>query len=499
MVCRMVSRFFFIFLLSISSVGVGAQTLSIISQLTLPALDDGWLEVDEAETISDYILDNGWPVSRSEAWSIVGLRVETYEKLSKNQTWHLWCQWGYELALNAKGNKIEGYIQSMVDYDDEVQLSFKLKHENLGFLLSRDVGSHLTEVSAHVQGEYLTNSARVNIVVGDHRLHWGTGVTIDRFDPYSSMRSPHRLSLKSRPFDAVYSNNPSLRRRGGALSLSRGRSWAAVSLDMSGQSLQVASSYFRTIKAGSNLINAGIIATSERRLGAVMSGEFDHISFQAEYAIEDGRCSFLNSVVMTVGRNTIVFGSLSNVEESNLGVQLGDYENSFKVIAKTKQGNTSLNILSNNEIPLSGLGVIQSRINLNFNKDGDIDLGLRLRYDIETVRLTAEVKKPITSPLDLFRDGYLKALRLDIKGRRKFTLAFMNGIDDMDSRLYQFLPTARGYRLLSIHEGQRRVVFTLEIIPNRMMFSVERVWSRENSEIYPNDFSKRISLRIAGG
>jgi len=31
------------------------------------------------------------------------------------------------------------------------------------------------------------------------------------------------------------------------------------------------------------------------------------------------------------------------------------------------------------------------------------------------------------------------------------------------------------------------------------MFSVERVWSKETSEIYPNDFSKRISLRIAGG
>ena len=499
MVCRMVSRFFFILFLSISSGGAGAQTLSIISQLTLPAIDDGWMEVDEAETISEYILDNGWPVSRSEVWSIVGLRAQTYEKLVKNTTWHLWCQWGYELALNAKGNKIEGYIQSMVDYDDEVQLSFKLKHENLGFLLSRDEGSKLTDISAHVQGEFLTNSARVNIVVGDHRLHWGTGVTIDRFDPYSSMRSPHRLSLNSRPFDAVYSNNPSLRRRGGAFSLSRGSNWAAISLDMSGPSLQVASSYFRTIKAGSNLINAGIIATYDRRLGAVISGDLDHISFQSEYAWQAGSWNFLNSLVMTVGRNTIVFGSLSNIEESNLGVQLGDYESSLRVIAKTKQDNTSLSILSNKEIPLSGIGVIQSRINLNFNKEGDIDLGLRLRCDIEPVRLTVEVKKPIISPLDLFRDGYLKALRLDIRGRRKFTLAFMSGVDDMDSRLYQLLPTARGYRLLSIHEGQSRAIFTMEIIRNKLMFSVERVWSKENSEIYPNDFSKRISLRIAGG
>lgn len=115
------------------------------------------------------------------------------------------------------------------------------------------------------------------------------------------------------------------------------------------------------------------------------------------------------------------------------------------------------------------------------------------------MRLTAEVKKPILSPIDLFRDGYLKALRIDIRGRRKFTLAFMNGMENMDSRLYQLLPTARGYRLLSIHEGQRRAVFAMEIIRNKVMFSVERVWSRENSEIYPNDFSKRISLRIVGG
>jgi len=496
----MVNRFFLFLLLSVFTGVFKAQTSSVISKLTLPAIDDGWMEVDEAETISEYIIENGWPVSRYEVWSIEGLRIETYDRLSKNPTWHLWCKWGYDSALNSKGNTINGYLQSMVDYDNEVELSLNLKHENLGFLLSRDVGSKLTDVSAHYHGKFLTNSSRtLKIVVGDHRLHWGTGVTIDRFDPYSSMRSPHRLSLTSRPFDAVYSTNPSLRRRGGAISLSRGGNWAAISLDASDPSLHIVSSFFRTIQVGTNRLNTGVIATSKGRLGAVMGGEFDHICFQAEYAWQDGSWSFLNSIVMTAGRNTIVFGSLSNFEESKLGVQFGDYENSLRVIAKTNNDDTSLSILSNKEITLNGIGIIQSRINFNFNTLGDIDLGLRLRYDLESVRITAEVKKSIFSPLDVFRDGYQKALRLDIRGDRHFTFAFMNGIDNMDCRLYQLLPTARGYRLLSINEGQRRAIFTMEIIRNKLMFSVERVWSKETSEIYPNDFSKRISLRIAGG
>tara|TARA_B110000444_G_C18846334_1_gene602272 strand:- start:4031 stop:4402 length:372 start_codon:yes stop_codon:yes gene_type:complete len=122
-----------------------------------------------------------------------------------------------------------------------------------------------------------------------------------------------------------------------------------------------------------------------------------------------------------------------------------------------------------------------------------------LIYAIDLERITAEVKKFIFSPIDVFRDGYQKALRLDIRGDRHFIFAFMSGIDNMDCRLYQLLPTARGYRLLSINEWQRRAIFIMEILRNKLMFSVERVWSKETSEIYSTNFSKRISLRIDGG
>ena len=74
------------------------------------------------------------------------------------------------------------------------------------------------------------------------------------------------------------------------------------------------------------------------------------------------------------------------------------------------------------------------------------------------------------------------------------TFAVMNGVDGMEGRLFQLLPTARGYRLFSVGDSASRVIFSFDIIPDRLVFSIEKVWS-----VWENTTSThRISIRLEG-
>jgi hypothetical protein len=73
----------------------------------------------------------------------------------------------------------------------------------------------------------------------------------------------------------------------------------------------------------------------------------------------------------------------------------------------------------------------------------------------------------------------------------------MNGGDDMLNRLYQLLPTARGYRLFSVGDSTTRAIITWEVIVDRVVISFEKVWPK--SKVDEGELpSQRISIRFEG-
>jgi hypothetical protein len=84
-----------------------------------------------------------------------------------------------------------------------------------------------------------------------------------------------------------------------------------------------------------------------------------------------------------------------------------------------------------------------------------------------------------------------------IVGRsNKVCVAVMNGCEEnFDQRLFQLLPTSKGYRLFSVGNETRAVLY-YELLPGRERMSVERVWyRREGEEIHPFHHSNRLAIR----
>ena len=112
-----------------------------------------------------------------------------------------------------------------------------------------------------------------------------------------------------------------------------------------------------------------------------------------------------------------------------------------------------------------------------------------MRWDVDLFRLTAELYKSWDS-----LPGFGRAFRVDVKSRRSITVAVMNGVDGMEGRLFQLLPTARGYRLFSVGDPTSRAIVSFDILPDRLVFSIEKVWS-----VWENTTSThRISIRLEG-
>ena len=139
--------------------------------------------------------------------------------------------------------------------------------------------------------------------------------------------------------------------------------------------------------------------------------------------------------------------------------------------------------------PIVNAGKVFSRLSVDCNIAGEFSLGARLRWDVDLFRLTAEFHKSWDSA-----PGFGRAFRVDLKSRRSVTVAVMNGVDGMEGRLFQLLPTARGYRLFSVGDSTSRAIFSFDIIPDRLVFSIEKVWS-----VWENTTSThRISIRLEG-
>ena len=512
-------------------------------------MEEGWMEVSEAEEIRVHLEKYGWPVVPEEVWAISGLRQECSDRLLKSPKWRTWCEWGKEEGMGnsyqVKLGKLKWSIVGRADLGEEEYLGPKvgcvarIKGANWGLVTERDVG----EVGIDFVGGYIKGigTRGTSWILGDHRVHWGSGAIIKRYDPFQSMRSPHRLGQISRDFDGVYSGDGSPLRRGVAVRKNMGLWWFASSMDSQNREFTQDSlsgiTWFETgLHRTQNEIDRSVIrvnrvAFSAFRVnekfqigfvgeigqtlksqwsglfGSVFRMEQNAFSFETEIGIFKGDFAMYNRAVLAASKNLFLFASIDKdsdihpgrnwgVKPSSenewlgmMGFSLGPTNRRVVVKSEIENGVASLRTTATWNHSIVNAGNLQSRLTIVSNIDGEVQFGARLRWDLELLRFTTEFFKSGNSS-----SGFGRAFRVDIKSGRAITVAVMNGVEGMNGRLYQLLPTARGYRLFSVGDATSRALITFEIIPDKLVISIEKVWS-----VWENRTSShRISIRLEG-
>jgi hypothetical protein len=235
--------------------------------------------------------------------------------------------------------------------------------------------------------------------------------------------------------------------------------------------------------------------------------EKNAMSFETEVGIFRRDFTMHNRAVLAASRNLFLFASLDKVSDIHpgrnwgvklssenewlgmIGFSLGPDNRRIVVKSEIENGVASLRSTATWNNSIVNAGNLQSRLTIASNIDGEVRLGARMRWDLELLRFTAELFKSGNSS-----SGFGRAFRVDIKSVRAITVAVMNGVEGMNGRLYQLLPTARGYRLFSVGDTTSRALITLDIIPDKLVVSVEKVWS-----VWGNRTSTyRISIGLEG-
>ena len=532
-----------------------SQSDFAINKLLIPAIEDGWMEVSEAEIVRIHLMKYGWPVVPEEAWAIHNIRPEVSHTLSKDLRWRLWCEWAKEESstskINSQPNPIKWNITGMGDFNkgeyefegSKIGCVGRIRSNNWGAVIERDAG----EVGIDFIGGYVNGQAGngVNWIVGDHRIHWGAGATISRYDPFQSMRAPHRLGQISRDFDGVYSGDGSPMRRGVAIRKNFGNWWFASSFDSrkrdysfnstsglswfetglhrteneiqreSAKVRRLAFAAFSKSNYWSNSISLGFVGEVGQSLNQTWTGvvggvfrlEKDALSMESEIGFFKSGIIMRNRAVLTANQNLFLFCVIDRENEFHPGRNWGAKSSSEtkwvgNIGASWGPMNRNLVLLTNIENGFASFKAsliqnthkdcwidLQSRLKLYVNDDGSIEFGGRLRWDLGIMRFSGEFAK---SGQGLY--GWGRALRVDVKGVRPITLAVMNGVNQMEGRLYSLLPTARGYRLFSVGDNTYRAIITCEIVPDRVVVSLEKVWP-DGGDTHS---SHRISIRLEG-
>ena len=541
--------FLFFFAIGLFYNGLLSQSLLAINKLLIPAIEEGWMEVSDAELIRVHLEKYGWPVVPEEVWAIPGLRPECSEILLKSTKWRTWCEWGKEEAsgktYRSQLSQVKSSIVGQVDLNEEeyvgsnVGCVVRFKGGNWGFVAERDVG----EVGIDFIGGYIQGVGHQGFtwILGDHRVHWGSGAIINRYDPFQSMRSPHRLGQVSRGFDGVYSGDGSPFRRGVAVRKNMGLWWFASSLDSQKRAFtqnsmfeftwfdtglhrdenELNRSVIRVNRFGfsafrvNELFQIGFVSEIGQTFASKLSGLFGAVfrmeknafSFETEVGVFKGDFTMHNRAVLTASKHFFLFYSIDktsalhpgrdwgvkagavNQWQGILGFSLGPDNKRFIVKSEMDQEGASVRSTMSWNHPIVNAGKVFSRLSVDCNIAGEFSLGARLRWDLDLFRLTAEFHKSWDSA-----PGFGRAFRVDLKSRRSITVAVMNGVDGMEGRLFQLLPTARGYRLFSVGDSASRAIFSFDIIPDRLVFSIEKMWS-----VWENTTSThRISIRLEG-
>ena len=507
------------------------------------------MEVYEGEYISKHLLQYGWPVVAEEAWAIEGVREEVIVKVIQHARWDVWCSWGREsLSPESKstswnvvgvGDFGPGAVSNLENFEGgRTGIITRLKGLHWGIVAERDAG----EVGVDYVGGYFQSRLGdgVNFIIGDHRVHWGSGATVFRYDPFQSMRAPHNLGQTSRDFSGVNTGDGTPSRRGFSVSKTNKNWLISTSFDTKSRECDIDT----TTGEITSIYSSGLHRTEVERsrlevrksrmawsifhkghqtmigvlgeigpgniVGLIVRREKNAFSYESEISIFKEGVSLNNRAVLAFGKNIFVFASIdkhslkhpyrmygeqSNSDSSWVG-EGGFFieENNKKLVVKSEMKNGELNFRSTltMDSELEIVGELQTRIQIKGAYDGAVELLARVKWDLPFVKFTGEL---IKSGNDFASIG--RAFRVDIKNERTLTLAVMNGGDDMVGRLYQLLPTARGYRLFSVGDATSRAIITWEVIVDRLVISFEKVWPK--SKVHEGELSsQRISIRFEG-
>lgn len=526
-----------------------SQSQTAINKLIVPAIEDGWMEAYEGENISKHVLQYGWPVVAEEAWAINGVREEVLVKVIQHARWGVWCSWGRE-SLSPESKSTSWNVVGVGDFGSGAAANLdgfeggrtgiitRVKGQNWGTVAERDAG----EVGVDYVGGYFQSRLGdgVNFIIGDHRVNWGSGATVFRYDPFQSMRAPHNLGQTSRDFSGVNTGDGTPSRRGFAVSKTNKNWWISTSFDTKSRECLIdtatgeitsiySSGLHRTeVERSRSEVRQSRLAWSlfhkdphtmlglmgevgpGNIVGLVVRREKNALSFESEISLFKGGVSMHNRAVFASGKNIFVFASIDKHSLNHPYRMYGEQsysdsswvggggffieENNKKLVVKSEMKHGELNFRStlswDSELEIGG--ELQTRIQIKGAYNGALELQARVKWDFPYVRFTGEL---IKSGNEFTSFG--RAFRVDLKNERTLTVAVMNGGDDMLGRLYQLLPTARGYRLFSVGDSSRRAVITWEVIVDRLVISFEKGWPK--SKIDEGELSsQRISIRFEG-
>ena len=452
------------FVLFSLSFTLSAQTEDQISSLVLPALVAGKISSSEAEEIRQYLNRFGLPNVLEEAWSIPGLSASASIWLVESDTWQAWT------LIDKTVSRGRIMLQSNYTFlgGQETQKDLRMSGKGCGFRVIDREGEIF--ISGYAKG----GNDCVSYALGDYYLHWGAGLTADRYDPYSSLRSTHTLGARSRPFEAAMPSSFVDYQRGGVVSIKKGPIWTstAVNFESVDENLvpEVKSCLFYNYSLTGGEVEMGLIQNHNRGYGCFLRAEVNNIVCEAEVLKAKSGIEYLYRAVISSGRGSYAYFGLGSNEKTVLGYRLGTSSRTLDLEACSQDGEANLDLKANYFWQFTPVSHLQARMRVVKTVSSRAQIGLRLRSEIgvkpAAFMTTIEFQKL------LGESNMSRGIRVDVKGKRRFSVAFIHG--SSESRLYQLLPSAIGYRLFSVVEGEYKFVICWELFPGKMKVSWEK-------------------------
>jgi hypothetical protein len=444
-----------------------AQTHEQISSLVLPAIDIGIISSTEAEEIRQYLVEFGLPIVKEEAWSVPGLSNQAASWLAESEMWLAWTI--IERTESRSSIRTQGYF--VHNENDENLTDLRIRSSRWGVRVINSDDEKF--ISGFVKGR----RDRFSWTVGDYHLHWGTGLTVVRYDPYSSLRSSHTLGAKSRPFEAVMPSKHIDFQRGAVISISEGKWWNSTALHFAMEdgviNPEIKSCLFYSHPMIKGLITAGLIQNFNLGYGGVFRAELDNIGCEVEVLKTEIGSEYLFRAVVSSNRGTYAYLTCGSNETNVLGIRLGSSTNSLDIESNYEDSEASLEIRSNYLWELWEDADIQARLRIKKIFNNPSLIGMRFRCEIGEkpygMRATLEFQKLIGDK------GMSCGIRVDVLKSRRLSVAVLHGSGQ--SRLYQLLSTARGYRLFSVSDNEDKLILCWDLLPGRIKVSWEKVLS----------------------
>lgn len=260
---------------------------------------------------------------------------------------------------------------------------------------------------------------RTQLLIGDYALPWGTGLLFRRDDFYHQMRSPHTLSAVNSPSRHTLST---VHRRGSVITFSKPNWWTTTAIDFTSTTPEILTGTFLQFQRGTSL---GIISSSSNGFTLNFRSKKNSLGLNAEVGLVNDNPSAVLKAVYTPSDHLILFGEVTYPQEFLYGTRLA-FTHSF---IQAQTSGTDLNLDAQYTLSTSDFS-LATRLTTTFTP-------------VHTPSFTARLKASSLTLIAANGSPPSIGLKLSVP---HLTLAILTG---GSTRLYQFVPTARGSRVQS--------------------------------------------------